>query len=86
MNATNANTARAAEVADAVARIREAARTALSETKPESKDGGRDTDGGRQMTRSRLSETLELAERLLGAHEAREKVTGGTVAVSVQRA
>ena len=56
----------------AVARIREAARTALSETKPESKDGGRETDGGRQMTRSRLSETLELAERLLGAHEARE--------------
>lgn len=56
----------------AVDRIREAARQALSETKPESKDGGRDTDGGRQMTRSRLTETLELCERLLGAHEQRE--------------
>ncbi len=58
----------------AVERIREAARTALSETKPESKDGGRDADGGRQMTRSRLTETLELSERLLGADEAREVV------------
>lgn len=56
----------------AVDRIREAARTALSETKPESKDGAREADGGRQMTRSRLTEVLELSERLLGAQDHRE--------------
>lgn len=43
--------------------VRDAARAALSDTKPEAKD----SDAGRQMARARLTEVLELAERMLGA-------------------
>lgn len=42
---------------------RDAARAALSDTKPEAKD----SDAGRQMARARLTEVLELSERTLGA-------------------
>ena len=42
--------------------LREAARAALSDSKPE---GSGAADGGRQLARSRLSAVLEMAERLL---------------------
>ena len=53
----------------AVSRVREAARVALSDSKPEGGDAG---DGGRQMARSRLLAVLELCERLLEAPESGE--------------
>jgi ATP-dependent DNA helicase DinG len=55
----------------ALAQLREACRTALSDAKPE---GGAAADGGRQIARSRLAAVLELCERLLGAADAREVV------------
>ena len=48
----------------AVSRVREAARVALSDSKPESGDSA---DGGRQMARSRLLAVLEQCERMLDA-------------------
>ena len=51
------------DVARAMELVRDAARAALSDTRPD----GKDSDAGRQMARSRLSEILELAERMLGA-------------------
>ncbi len=50
----------------ALAAVRDAARQALSDSKP---SGGTDSaaDGGRQMARSRLQEVLEVAERMLEA-------------------
>ncbi|MCC9175912.1 ATP-dependent DNA helicase [Arthrobacter sp. zg-Y179] len=44
--------------------VREACRTALSDSKPEGSDA---VDGGRQMARSRLMAVLELCERILDA-------------------
>ncbi|MCQ2001957.1 ATP-dependent DNA helicase [Arthrobacter zhaoxinii] len=44
--------------------VREACRTALSDSKPEGSDS---VDGGRQMARSRLMAVLELCERILDA-------------------
>ncbi|NKX51415.1 ATP-dependent DNA helicase, partial [Arthrobacter deserti] len=55
----------------ALAQLREACRTALSDAKPE---GGAAADGGRQIARSRLAAVLELCERLLAAGDAREVV------------
>ncbi|MGM7670164.1 ATP-dependent DNA helicase [Microbacterium sp. A93] len=48
----------------ALSAVRDAARQALSDSKP---SGGSDSsaDGGRQMARSRLQEVLEVAERML---------------------
>ncbi|MET1156481.1 helicase C-terminal domain-containing protein [Arthrobacter sp.] len=51
--------------------LREAARAALSDSKPE---GSGAADGGRQMARSRLSAVLEMAERLLSAADSREVI------------
>ncbi|MEV4900511.1 ATP-dependent DNA helicase [Citricoccus sp. NPDC055426] len=50
----------------ALSAVRDAARQALSDSKP---SGGSDSsaDGGRQMARSRLQEVLEVAERMLEA-------------------
>ncbi|NKE09706.1 MULTISPECIES: ATP-dependent DNA helicase [Kocuria] len=57
----------------AVARIRDAARQALTDSKPERGTGQEaDTDGGRQMARSRVTEVLELCQRMLEADEQRE--------------
>lgn len=55
----------------ALAQVREAARTALSDSKPE---GSGTADGGRQMARSRLVAVLEVAERLLAAADSREVI------------
>ncbi|MFD1211617.1 ATP-dependent DNA helicase [Arthrobacter sp. GCM10027362] len=55
----------------ALAQLREACRTALSDSKP---DGSASADGGRQIARSRLVAVLELCERLLAAGETREVV------------
>ncbi|WP_125611491.1 ATP-dependent DNA helicase [Specibacter cremeus] len=55
----------------AVAMVRDAARTALSDSKP---DGGAAADGGRAIARSRLNLVLDLSDRLLAAGEAREVV------------
>ncbi|HST72752.1 MAG TPA: ATP-dependent DNA helicase [Kocuria rosea] len=57
--------------AGAVAQIRDAARTAMTETKGGS-GGEKDGDAGRQMARSRVSDVLELAERILAAGDSRE--------------
>jgi ATP-dependent DNA helicase DinG len=59
------------EQSDAVNMVREAARLALSDSKPEP---GQAPDGGRQTARSELVQLVELAERLLGADEEREVV------------
>jgi ATP-dependent DNA helicase DinG len=59
------------EQEDAVNQVREAARLALSESKPEP---GQAPDGGRQTARSELLQLVELAERLIGADEDREVV------------
>jgi ATP-dependent DNA helicase DinG len=57
--------------AGAVAQIRDAARTAMTETKGGS-SGEKDGDSGRQLARSRVSDVLELAERILSAGDGRE--------------
>ncbi|KLU09241.1 MULTISPECIES: ATP-dependent DNA helicase [Kocuria] len=57
--------------AAAVAQIRDAARTVMSESKGGS-GGEKDGDAGRQMARSRVSDVLELAERILAAADSRE--------------
>ncbi|MFF0943139.1 ATP-dependent DNA helicase [Kocuria sp. CPCC 205300] len=57
--------------AAAVAQIRDAARTAMSESKGGS-GGEKDGDAGRQMARSRVSDVLELAERILAATDSHE--------------
>lgn len=59
------------EQEDAVNQVREAARLALSDSKPEP---GQAPDGGRQTARSELTQLVELAERLVGADEDREVV------------
>ena len=59
------------EQGEAVNAVREAARLALSDSKPEP---GQAPDGGRQTARSELTQLVELAERLLGANEEREVV------------
>ncbi|MGO3152859.1 MAG: ATP-dependent DNA helicase [Galactobacter sp.] len=59
------------EQTDAVNMVREAARLALSDSKPEP---GQAPDGGRQTARSELVQIVELAERLLGADDDREVV------------
>ncbi|WP_298588971.1 ATP-dependent DNA helicase [uncultured Kocuria sp.] len=56
--------------AAAVAQIRDAARTVMTESKAGA--GEKDGDAGRQMARSRVSDVLELAERILAAEEHRE--------------
>ncbi len=58
------------KVAVAMDSVRDAARAALSDTKSDSKD----SDAGRQMARARLTEILELAERMLAADEKYEVV------------
>ncbi|MFI7484204.1 ATP-dependent DNA helicase [Kocuria sp. M1R5S2] len=60
--------------AAAVAQVRDAARTAMTESKASAGGSGgeRDGDAGRQMARSRVSDVLELAERVLAAPEQRE--------------
>ncbi|NHU85170.1 ATP-dependent DNA helicase [Kocuria sp. JC486] len=66
-----------------VVRIRDAARQALTDSKPEKGAGSADADadGGRQMARSRVTEILELCERMTEADDAREVLwlsrTGG---------
>lgn len=60
-----------AELLRAMELVRDAARTALSDTKPENKESA---DAGRQLARSRVSEVLELAERFLGADGVKEVV------------
>ncbi|WP_233548794.1 ATP-dependent DNA helicase [Galactobacter valiniphilus] len=59
------------EMAAAVAAVRDAAKVALAESKPEP---GAPVDGGRQTARSELAQLVELADRLLGAHHEREVV------------
>ncbi|GAB3244825.1 ATP-dependent DNA helicase [Arthrobacter pigmenti] len=55
----------------AISQVREACRTALSDSKPDSSSAA---DGGRQMARSRLLVLLEVCERILGADHAGEVV------------
>ncbi|WP_308071605.1 ATP-dependent DNA helicase [Kocuria sp. LUK] len=57
--------------AAAVAQVRDAARTALTESKS-GQGAEKDADAGRQMARSRVSDVLELAERVLAAEGSRE--------------
>lgn len=65
----------------AVSQVREASRTALSDSKPDSSSAG---DGGRQMARSRLQVLLEVCERMLGAEHAGEVIWASRPA-SMQR-
>ena len=53
----------------ALTQLREAARTALSDSKP---DGSGAADGGRQMARSRLAAILELCDRVVSTAHSRE--------------
>lgn len=55
----------------AVEQLRDAARVALSDSKP---DGNAAADGGRSIARSRLNLIFDLCERLLTAQDAREVV------------
>lgn len=55
----------------AVDAVRDAAKLALAESKPEP---GSAADGGRQTVRSELAQLVELADRLLGANQDREVV------------
>lgn len=57
-------------VASALQAVRDSARAALSDTKSDSKD----TDAGRQMARAKVTEVLELAERMLGVNDEHEVV------------
>ena len=50
-------------IARAMEQVRDAARAALSDTKADAKD----SDAGRQTARAKLTEVLELAERMLSA-------------------
>lgn len=61
-------------MAGAVGRIRDAARQTLTDSKPEKGSAGQDgdADGGRQMARSRVTEVLELCERMIEADAHRE--------------
>ncbi len=59
------------EHAAAVEALRDAARVALSDSKP---DGNTPADGGRSIARSRLNLVFDLCERLLAARDAREVV------------
>ena len=59
------------EQATAVELVRDAARVALSDSKPEP---NAPADAGRQMARSQLNYLVDQAERLLGAEESREVV------------
>lgn len=52
-------------VATALASVRDAARTALSDSKSDAKDA----DAGRQMARAKVTEILELAEKMVEADE-----------------
>ncbi|WP_426006866.1 ATP-dependent DNA helicase [Paenarthrobacter sp. NyZ202] len=61
------------EQLDCIDQLRDAARAALSDSKPDS-SGQNAVDGGRQLARSRLLLILELSERLLAAKENREVV------------
>lgn len=54
-----------------IGQVREACRTALSDSKPDSSNAA---DGGRQAARSRLLVLLEVCERILGAAQAGEVV------------
>lgn len=58
------------KIATAMESVRDAARVALSDTKSDSKD----SDAGRQLARAKVSEVLELAERMVGADEKYEVV------------
>ncbi|NKX56103.1 ATP-dependent DNA helicase [Arthrobacter mobilis] len=62
------------ELTLALAQLREASRTALSDSKSDANAGAGQADGGRQIARSRLAAVLELCERLLAAADAREVV------------
>jgi ATP-dependent DNA helicase DinG len=55
----------------AIEQLRDAARVALSDSKP---DGNAAADGGRSIARSRLNLIFDLCERLLTARDAREVV------------
>lgn len=55
----------------AVEQVRDAARAALSDSKP---DGNAAVDGGRSIARSRLNLVFDLCERLLGANDEGEVV------------
>ncbi len=57
-------------VGQAMSQVLDAARTALSDTKSDAKD----SDAGRQMARAKLTEVMELAERMLNADEKYEVV------------
>ena len=59
------------EQATALDQLRDACRTALSDSKG---DSGTTADGGRQIARSRLLLVLELCERLLASREVNEVV------------
>ena len=59
------------EQGQAVARVREACRVALSDSKPEP---GETADGGRQTARSRLMAVLAICERLVLAPDAGEVI------------
>ncbi|QRZ61074.1 ATP-dependent DNA helicase [Rothia sp. ZJ932] len=57
-------------IAHAMSQVMDAARTALSETKSDAKD----SDAGRQLARARLTEVMELSERMLNADEKYEVI------------
>lgn len=57
-------------VGHAMSQVLDATRTALSDTKSDAKD----SDAGRQMARAKLTEVMELAERMLNADEKYEVV------------
>lgn len=59
------------EQAAAVNQVREACRTALSDSKPDSSNAA---DGGRQTARSRLLVLLELCERMVASRESGEVI------------
>ncbi|WP_035770138.1 ATP-dependent DNA helicase [Arthrobacter castelli] len=59
------------EQQSAIGQLRQACRTALSDSKP---DSANSADGGRQMARSRLTVLLEVCERIIAAGHAGEVV------------
>ncbi|GAA3700331.1 ATP-dependent DNA helicase [Zhihengliuella alba] len=59
------------EQAAAVEQVADAARVALSDSKPEPNE---QADGAKQMARSQLSYLVEIGDRLLNSHESREVV------------
>ncbi|MEX3611138.1 ATP-dependent DNA helicase [Rothia sp. LK2588] len=58
------------KVRSAMEAVRDATRVALSDTKSDAKDA----DAGRQLARAKLTEILDLAERILGTDEKHEVV------------